>query len=130
MDGTRTRDLHGLPWAEVAKAPVWWLFSGSFQPKIYSLERFWGILDKRGHWWDGPTVLLTLDAKRRLTVPSSLAPSRPGDHFEAEFHPEDDTLIFRRLAPKGDWLTVLKECPVPMDDLPLRRRELPRRRKL
>jgi hypothetical protein len=75
-------------------------------------------------------MLLTLDAKRRLTVPSSLAPSHPGDHFEAEFHPEDDTLIFRRLAPKGDWLAILKECPVPMDDLPLRRRELPRRRKL
>ena|SRR5580698_854047 len=114
--------------------PLRHLFGGSsvahFTPKIYGRERVWEILDTRGHWWDGPTVLLTLDAKRRLTVPRSLAPSRPGDHFEAEFHPEDDTLIFRRLAPKGDWLAVLKECPVPMDDLPLRRRELPQRRKL
>jgi hypothetical protein len=95
-----------------------------------SRERGLEILDKGRNWWDRPTVLLTLDAKRRLTVPSSLAPSHPGDHFEAEFHPEDDTLIFRRVAPKGDWLAVLKECPVPMDDLPLRRLELPRRRKL
>jgi hypothetical protein len=73
---------------------------------------------------------LILDAKRRLTVPTSLAPSRPGDHYEAEFHPEDDTLVFRRIAEKSDWLAVLKECPVSMDDLPIRRRELPRRRKL
>ena len=80
--------------------------------------------------WDNPTVLLTLDAKRRLTVPISLAPSRPGDHFEAEFYPDDDTLVFRRIAAKSDWLAVLRECPVPMDDLPVRRRELPRRRKL
>jgi hypothetical protein len=75
-------------------------------------------------------MLLTLDAKRRLTVPKSLAPARPGDNFEAEFHPEDDTLVFRRIAAKGDWLAVLRECPVPMDDLPIRHRELPRRRKL
>jgi hypothetical protein len=75
-------------------------------------------------------MLLTLDAKRRLTVPVSLAPSRPGDNFEAEFHPEDDTLVFRRIAAKADWFTVLRECPVPMDDLQGRRRELPRRRKL
>jgi len=74
-------------------------------------------------------MLLTLDAKHRLTVPKSLAPSRPGDNYEAEFCPEDDTLVFRRIAAKGDWLAVLKECPVPMDDLPVRRRELPRRRK-
>jgi hypothetical protein len=75
-------------------------------------------------------MLLTLDAKRRLTVPTSLAPSRPGDNFEAEFHPDDDTLIFRRIASKSDWLAVLRECPVPMDNVPIRRRELPRRRKL
>ena len=49
-------------------------------------------------------MLLTLDAKRRLTVPAALA--------------------------AGDWLEVLKECPVAMDDLPPRRRQLPRRRKL
>lgn len=75
-------------------------------------------------------MLLTLDAKRRLTVPASLAPAQPGDHFQAEFHAEDDTLVFRRVAPKGDWLEILKECPVPMDDLPPRRKSVPRRRKL
>jgi hypothetical protein len=75
-------------------------------------------------------MLLTLDAKRRLTVPAALAPTRPGDHFQAEFHPEDDALVFRRIAPAGDWLEILKQCPVPMDDLPPRRRQLSRRRKL
>jgi hypothetical protein len=75
-------------------------------------------------------VPLTLDAKRRLTVPLSLAPARPGDSFGAEFHRDDDTLIFRRIAKKGDWLSVLRECPVPMEDLPSRRRKLPRHRKL
>jgi hypothetical protein len=75
-------------------------------------------------------MILTLDAKRRLTVPASLAPAEPGDHFAAEFDPEEDTLVFRRVAARGDWLEVLKQCPVAMDDLPLRRRERPRRRKL
>ncbi len=75
-------------------------------------------------------MLLTLDSKRRLTVPAALAPTKPGDHFRAEFNPEDDELIFRRIAPVGDWLEILKQCPVPMDDLPPRRRQLARRRKL
>ncbi len=35
----------------------------------------------------------------------------------------------RRLAGKEDWLAVLKECPVSMDDVPPRRREFARRRK-
>jgi hypothetical protein len=71
-----------------------------------------------------------LDAKRRLTVPQTLAPAQPGDYFEAAFDPDEDTLTFRRIAPEKDWLTVLKECPVPMDDVPPRRKELARRRKL
>jgi hypothetical protein len=75
-------------------------------------------------------MLLTLDAKRRLTVPAALAPTQPGDHFRAEFNAEDDELIFRRIAPAGDWLEILKQCPVPMDDLRPRRRQLARRRKL
>ena len=74
-------------------------------------------------------MLLTLDTKRRLTVPATLAPIKPGDHFRAEFHPEDDALIFRRVAQVGDWLEVLKQCPVPMDDLPPPRRQLARHRK-
>jgi hypothetical protein len=75
-------------------------------------------------------MILTLDDKRRLTVPASLAPAKPGDHFKAEFDADEDTLVFRRIARKGDWLDVLKSCPVSMDDLPPRRREYPKRRKL
>lgn len=75
-------------------------------------------------------MLLILDAKRRLTVPATLAPARPGDYFAAEFHADEDTLVFRRIAPKGDWLSVLKSCPVPMDDLPRRSRRRPRHRPL
>jgi hypothetical protein len=80
--------------------------------------------------WDNPTMILTLDAKRRLTVPASLAPAKPGDHFIAEFDAEEDTIVFRRIAKNADWLTVLKACPVDLDDLPARHREFPKTRKL
>jgi hypothetical protein len=50
-------------------------------------------------------------------------PAKPGDHFLVDFDPQEDTLVYRRLASKPDWLKVLKSCPVPMDDLPPRRRE-------
>jgi hypothetical protein len=75
-------------------------------------------------------MILTLDAKRRLTLPASLAPTRPGDHFRAEFDPAEDTLVFRRIAAKGNWLEILKACPVDLPDPPRRNRELPKRRKL
>jgi hypothetical protein len=75
-------------------------------------------------------MLVTLDSKRRLTVPVALAPTSPGDYFDAQFDPEEDTLVFRRIATKSDWLSILKECPVDMEDLPQRRRQLPIRRKL
>ena len=75
-------------------------------------------------------MILTLDAKRRLTVPATLAPAAPGDAFEARFDPEENELVFRRIAGAGDWLAVLRACPVPMDDLPRRRKEFPRRRRL
>lgn len=75
-------------------------------------------------------MVLTLDAKRRLSVPAFLAPTKPGDRFKAEFDPEEDTLVLRRVARKGDWLQILKDCPVSMDDLPPRRRALPKRPKL
>lgn len=75
-------------------------------------------------------MVVTLDSKRRLTVPAALAPATPGDYFEAQFDAEEDVLIFRRISTNTDWLAVLKECPVSMDDVPTRRRELPRRRKL
>ena len=77
-----------------------------------------------------PLMILTLDAKRRLTLPASLVPAQPGDHFQAEFDPEEDAVVFRRIAKNSDWLNVLKACPVKMDDLPPRRREYPKRIKL
>jgi hypothetical protein len=80
--------------------------------------------------WDNPTMILTLDAKRRLTVPATLAPAKPGDHFIAEFDAEEDAIVFRRIAKNADWLAVLKACPMDMDDLPARRREYPKTRKL
>jgi hypothetical protein len=75
-------------------------------------------------------MVLTLDAKRRLTIPAALAPAEPGDHFTAEFDAEEDALVFRRVARRTDWLAVIEACPAPMDDLPPRRREYPRRRRL
>lgn len=75
-------------------------------------------------------MIVTLDSKRRLTVPTLLAPTSPGDYFEAQFDAEEDALVFRRIAANADWLAVLKECPVDMGDVPPRRRELARRRKL
>lgn len=75
-------------------------------------------------------MIVTLDSKRRLTVPAALAPASPGEYFDARFDAEEDAIVFRRLAGKEDWLTVLKECPVSMDDVPPRRREMSRRRKL
>lgn len=73
-------------------------------------------------------MIVTLDSKRRLTVPLSVAPANPGDVFEVTFDADEDAFVFRRVAVKGDWLAVLKECPVSMDDVPPRRREFPRRR--
>jgi hypothetical protein len=75
-------------------------------------------------------MIVTLDDKRRLTVPVALAPAAPGDAFEARFDAEEDSIVFRRVKRGRSWLAVLKACPVPMDDLPSRSREYPRKRKL
>ena len=75
-------------------------------------------------------MIVTLDAKRRLTVPAALAPTSPGDYFDAHFDAEEDAIVFRRLAGKENWLSVLKACPVSPDDVPPRRTAPPRRRKL
>ena len=50
----------------------------------------------------------------------------PSSRFDAE----EDAIVFRRLGGRENWLAVLKECPVSPDDVPPRRRELPKRRKL
>jgi len=76
-------------------------------------------------------VILTLDAKRRLTIPTALAPAAAGDTFEAVYDEEEDEIVLRRVKRKREsWLEVLKQCPVPMDDLPPRRREYPKKLKL
>ena len=80
--------------------------------------------------WDDPTMVVTLDAKRRLTVPAALAPAKPGDYFDAHFDAEEDAIVFRRLAGRESWLEVMKACPVSPDDVPPRRRTPARRRKL
>ncbi len=75
-------------------------------------------------------MIMILDAKRWLTVPAILAPTAPGDAFEARFDAEEDEIVFRRIAGTGDWLAILSECPVSMDDVPRRRKAAPRRRRL
>jgi hypothetical protein len=87
-------------------------------------------VDSRSGAWDFPTVIVTLDAKRRLTLPAGLVPAVPGDTFEVQFDAEDDAVVFRRLPGKEDWLKVLEACPVSMDDLPARRSAPAKRRKL
>lgn len=80
--------------------------------------------------WDNPTMMVTLDAKRRLTVPTALAPAKPGDYFDAHFDADEDAIVFRRIGGRESWLAVMKECPVSPDDVLPRRRELSKRRKL
>jgi len=74
-------------------------------------------------------MVVTLDAKRRLTVPAALAPAQPGDYFDVHFDAEEDALVFRRLPRRENWLAVMKECPVSPDDVPPRRRLLAKRRR-
>ena len=75
-------------------------------------------------------MIVTLDSKRRVSIPVALAPAVPGDQFDASFDAEEDIVTLRRLKKKANWLKVWRECPVPMDDLPARSAELPRRPKL
>ena len=75
-------------------------------------------------------MVITLDAKRRLTVPVALAPAKPGDYFDAHFDVEEDALVFRRLSGRENWLEVLKACPVSPDAVPPRRRAPAKRRTL
>jgi len=80
--------------------------------------------------WDYPTMIVILDAKRRFSIPAKLAPANPGDQFDATFDAEEDAVILRRVPRRKSWLAVMKACPVPMDDLPPRSREKPKKVKL
>jgi hypothetical protein len=75
-------------------------------------------------------MIVTLDDKRRVSIPVALAPAAPGDRFEASFDADEDVVTLRRIKGKAPWLEVWKQCPVPMDDVPLRSRELPRKLRL
>ena len=64
--------------------------------------------------------------RTRLGSPKRMIDSRrlrPGA-LEMEFDPEADGTVFRRVSRDEDWLAVLEECPVPMDDLTPWRREV------
>lgn len=75
-------------------------------------------------------MVLTLDAKRRLTLPKEFHAVQAGDYFEASFNAEEQIIVFRKLPSKENWLQVLKECPVSMDDIPPRSRAMPKKIKL
>lgn len=75
-------------------------------------------------------MILTLDAKRRFSIPAALAPASPGDAFDARYDRDEDEIVLRRVKRKSNWLEVWKQCPVSMDDLPPRSRELPKKLKL
>jgi bifunctional DNA-binding transcriptional regulator/antitoxin component of YhaV-PrlF toxin-antitoxin module len=69
-------------------------------------------------------MILTLDSKRRLTIPAALAPANGGDAFEAVYDEEEDEIVLRRVKrAKQSWVEMMKKCPVAMDELPPRRRE-------
>ena len=76
-------------------------------------------------------MTLILDAKRRVTLPPTLVKSEPGDVWEAVYDEQEDEILLRRIKRKRkSWIEVWKECPVPMDDLPPRSREMPKKVKL
>jgi hypothetical protein len=87
-------------------------------------------LTTRQSAWGYPTMIVTLDAKRRVRIPAALVPASPGDQFDASFDPDEDVVILRRVKRKSNWLKVWKQCPVPMDDLPRRSRQMPKKGKL
>ena len=50
--------------------------------------------------------------------------------YESLYDEDEDKFDLRRVTRKLTWLDVLKQCPVPMDDIPPRSRELPKKIKL
>jgi bifunctional DNA-binding transcriptional regulator/antitoxin component of YhaV-PrlF toxin-antitoxin module len=88
------------------------------------------LVDDGRRMRDYPTMIVTLDAKRRFSIPAKLAPASPGDQFDATFDADEDAVILRRVPRKKSWLDVMKACPVPMDNLPPRSREMPKKLKL
>jgi hypothetical protein len=71
-----------------------------------------------------------LDNNRRVSIPVALASAMPGYYFDASFDAEEDVVILRHGKRKANRLEIWKQCPVPMDDVPSRSRELPKKLKL
>ena len=57
-------------------------------------------------------MIVTLDDQCRVGIPAEVAPTAPGDKFDASFDAEEGVVLLRRVG-KADWLEVLKSCPVP-----------------
>jgi bifunctional DNA-binding transcriptional regulator/antitoxin component of YhaV-PrlF toxin-antitoxin module len=73
-------------------------------------------------------MIVTLDSKRRLTLPASVLAAVAGDSFDVQFDAEENAVIFKKLPSRADWLEVMESCPADMTDIPPRRKELPKRR--
>jgi hypothetical protein len=73
-------------------------------------------------------MIVTLDSKRRLTLPEAIGSVYPGDRFVVLFGEEENTFTLRPESSGADWLAVLRACPVPMDDIPARGKARRRRR--
>lgn len=71
-------------------------------------------------------MIVTVDENHRLKVPAAVCETDAGEQFDAFFDHEQAAIVFRRIAPSGDWFDVMRSCPLDMDDLPPRGRELPK----
>ena len=54
-------------------------------------------------------MIVTLDDKRRVSIPAALEPAAPGDRFEASFDADEDMVTLRRIKRKAHWLEVRSE---------------------
>ena len=71
-------------------------------------------------------MAVTLHNKHRVSIPPALVRTAPGEQFDARFDPDEDAVILRRIKRKENWLEVWRRCPVAMDDLSPRSREMPK----
>ncbi len=71
-------------------------------------------------------MIVTLDEQHRLVVPATVCKTDVGEQFDAVFDEDQAAIVFRRVVPQEDWFDVMSACPVEMDDLPARSRELPK----
>lgn len=69
-------------------------------------------------------MITTVDSKRRLTIPKSVAPTEPGEVFETFYDREEDEIILRRIKKKDNWVRIWRDCPAKLSEpLPKRSRE-------